>query len=98
MSAAVAKPKRSEPCTGMRWIKRGRVFGAAGGDSWMKSHAALPFAVPRGDSNFRLEVNKALTRTYAGGEIDPIFRKWFAAFGRPSALLAAVFVLNAVPE
>ena len=62
------------------------------------SFEPLAFAVPRGDSNFRLEVNKALTRTYAGGEIDPIFRKWFAAFGRPSALLAAVFVLNAVPE
>ena len=62
------------------------------------SFEPLAFAVPRGDSGFRLEVNSALTRIYAGGEIDPIFRKWFAAFGRPSALLAAVFVLNAIPE
>jgi len=62
------------------------------------SFEPLAFAVPRGDSNFRLEVNKALTRIYVGGEIDPIFSKWFAAFGRPSPLLAAVFVLNAVPE
>ena len=62
------------------------------------SFEPLAFAVPRGDSDFRLEVNRALTYTYVGGEIDPIFRKWFAAFGRPSALLAAVFVLNAVPE
>ena len=62
------------------------------------SFEPLAFALPRGDSNFRLEVNKALTTIYVGGEIDPIFRKWFAAFGRPSALLAAVFVLNAVPE
>jgi ABC-type amino acid transport substrate-binding protein len=62
------------------------------------SFEPLAFAVPRGDSNFRLEVNRALTYTYVGGGIDPIFRKWFAAFGRPSALLAAVFVLNAVPE
>jgi ABC-type amino acid transport substrate-binding protein len=62
------------------------------------SFEPLAFALPRGDSNFRLEVNKALTRIYVGGELDPIFRKWFAGFGRPSALLAAVFVLNAVPE
>jgi ABC-type amino acid transport substrate-binding protein len=62
------------------------------------SFEPLAFAVPRGDSNFRLEVNRALTYTYVGGGIDPIFRRWFAAFGRPSALLAAVFVLNAVPE
>jgi ABC-type amino acid transport substrate-binding protein len=62
------------------------------------SFEPLAFAVPRGDPDFRLEVNRALTYTYVGGEIDPIFRKWFAAFGRPSALLAAVFVLNAVPE
>lgn len=62
------------------------------------SFEPLAFAVPRGDSNFRLEVNRALTAVYVGGEIDAIFRKWFAAFGRPSALLASVFVLNAVPE
>ena len=62
------------------------------------SFEPLAFALPRGDSNFRLEVNRALTLTYVGGDIDPIFRKWFSAFGRPSALLAAVFVLNAVPE
>jgi len=62
------------------------------------SFEPLAFAVPRGDSGFRLEVNKALTQIYVGGDIDRIFGKWFAGFGRPSALLAAVFVLNAVPE
>ena len=62
------------------------------------SYEPLAFAVPRGDSNFRLEVNRGLTRTYVSGDIDPIFRRWFAAFGRPNALLSAVFVLNAVPE
>jgi len=62
------------------------------------SFEPLAFALPRGDSNFRLAINHALTNVYVGGEIDPIFRRWFAAFGRPSALLAAMFVLNAVPE
>ena len=62
------------------------------------SYEPLAFAVPRGDSNFRLEVNRALTRIYAGGEIEPIFTRWFGAFGRPTALLAAMFVLNSVPQ
>jgi ABC-type amino acid transport substrate-binding protein len=62
------------------------------------SYEPLAFAVPRGDSNFRLEVNRALTRVYTSGEIESIFRRWFSAFGRPSGLLAAVFLLYAVPE
>lgn len=36
-------------CDTGRWRKRGLVFTAAGGDSWMRSHAALPTAFPRGD-------------------------------------------------
>jgi ABC-type amino acid transport substrate-binding protein len=62
------------------------------------SYEPLAFAVPRGDSSFRLEVNRALTRIYAGGEIEPIFNSWFGSFGRPTALLAAMFVLNSVPQ
>ncbi len=56
------------------------------------------FALPRGDSAFRLEVNKALTQVYLGGEIDGIFSKWLGKLGRPSGLLAAMYLLNAIPE
>jgi glutamate/aspartate transport system substrate-binding protein len=62
------------------------------------SYEPLAFAVPRNDSAFRLEVNRALTRTYAGGEIESIFGQWFGGLGRPTALVAAVFVLNSIPE
>lgn len=62
------------------------------------SYEPLAFALPRGDSAYRLEVNKALTRVYSGGEIDAIFGKWFGGLGRPTALLAAMFVLNSIPE
>lgn len=59
-----------------------------------------PYALtlPRGDSAFRLEVNKALTQIYIGGEIDGIFGKWLGKLGRPSGLLAAMYLLNAIPE
>lgn len=58
----------------------------------------LAFALPRGDSAFRLEVNRALTKIYVGGEVDPIFGKWLSPLGRPSALLAAMYLLNSIPK
>jgi ABC-type amino acid transport substrate-binding protein len=56
------------------------------------------FALPRGDSAFRLEVNKALTQVYVSGDIDSIFRQWLGKLGRPSGLLASMYLLNAIPE
>ena len=56
------------------------------------------FMLPRNDSAFRLEVNRALTQVYLSGEIDQIFAKWLGPLGRPSGLLAAMYLLNAVPE
>jgi glutamate/aspartate transport system substrate-binding protein len=56
------------------------------------------FMVPRNDSAFRFEVNKALTQIYLSGDIDEIFQKWLGKLGRPSGLLAAMYVLNAIPQ
>jgi len=56
------------------------------------------FMLPKNDSAFRLEVNRALTQVYLSGEIDGIFGKWLGPLGRPSGLLAAMYLLNAIPE
>jgi glutamate/aspartate transport system substrate-binding protein len=56
------------------------------------------FMVPRNDSAFRLEVNSALTQIYLSGEIEEIFLKWLGKLGRPSGLLAAMYVLNSIPK
>jgi glutamate/aspartate transport system substrate-binding protein len=56
------------------------------------------FAIPRNDSAFRLEVNKALTQVYMGGEIEPIFAAWLGKLGRPSGLLAAMYLLYSIPD
>jgi len=56
------------------------------------------FALPRNDSAFRLEVNKALTQVYMGGEIEPIFAAWLGKLGRPSGLLAAMYLLYSIPD
>ena len=56
------------------------------------------FMLPRNDSNYRLVVNSALTQVYLSGDLDSIFNKWMGKLGRPSGLLAAMYVLNAIPE
>jgi len=53
--------------------------------------------LPRGDAAFRLAVNAGLAELYRG-EINEIFSRWFAQFGRPSPLLAAVYVFGAIPD
>jgi ABC-type amino acid transport substrate-binding protein len=56
------------------------------------------FALPRNDSAFRLEVNRALSQAYASGAIETVFAQWLGKLGRPSGLLAAMYLLNAIPE
>jgi len=56
------------------------------------------FALPRNDSAFRLQVNRALTQVYTSPELESIFSRWLGKIGRPSGLLAAMYLLNAVPE
>jgi ABC-type amino acid transport substrate-binding protein len=55
-------------------------------------------ALPRGDSALRLEVNRALTQVYIGGEIETIFGQWLGTLGRPSGLLAAMYLLYSIPD
>ncbi|MGH8802901.1 MAG: amino acid ABC transporter substrate-binding protein, partial [Casimicrobiaceae bacterium] len=55
-------------------------------------------AMPRNDSAFRLEVNKALTQVYVGGDIERIFGQWLGTLGRPTGVLKAMYLLNAIPD
>lgn len=52
----------------------------------------------RDDPDFRLAVNRALVDIYKRGDIDPIFQRWLAPYGRPGPLVNAMFYLNALPE
>jgi ABC-type amino acid transport substrate-binding protein len=55
-------------------------------------------ALPRNDSALRLEVNRALSRTYLSGEIEAIFNQWLGKLGRPTGLLAGMYLLYSIPE
>ena len=54
--------------------------------------------LPRDDPDFRLAVDRALAALYRTGEIDPIFQRWLAPYGKPGPLLHAMFYLNTLPE
>ena len=55
-------------------------------------------ALPRGDPDFRLAVNRVLAGLYRSGEIEKVFEQWLGALGRPSTLLTALYYLQSIPE
>ena len=62
------------------------------------SYEPYAFALPRNDSALRLEVNKALTAVYASGDIENIFNQWLGRLGKPTNLLAAMYLLYSIPD
>ena len=54
-------------------------------------------AMQRGDDEFRLVVDTALSRLYRSGAIVPIFKNSFGD-AKPSEVLRALFLINALPE
>jgi ABC-type amino acid transport substrate-binding protein len=55
-------------------------------------------ALPRGDTEFRLAVDTALSRIYRGGEIGAIFDKAFGGNIRPTEMLKTLYLLTALPD
>jgi ABC-type amino acid transport substrate-binding protein len=62
------------------------------------SYEPYGLVMRRNDSAFRLAVNRVLVNIYRGPQIVEIYNKWFGAFGRPSPLLQAMYLINAIPE
>jgi ABC-type amino acid transport substrate-binding protein len=62
------------------------------------SYEPYGIVLRRDDPDFRLAVNRALAELYKRGGIDPIYQRWLAPLGPPSALLNAMVYLNAIPE
>jgi polar amino acid transport system substrate-binding protein/glutamate/aspartate transport system substrate-binding protein len=55
-------------------------------------------ALARGDSEFRLAVDRALSHIYRSGEIGVIFAHTFGNQTQPSEMLQTLFVISALPE
>lgn len=56
------------------------------------------FALPRGDAEFRLVVNRTLAGLYRSGGIDRIYTQWLGSMGPPSLLLSAAYFIQALSE
>jgi ABC-type amino acid transport substrate-binding protein len=55
-------------------------------------------ALGRGDSDFRLAVDRALSRIYRSGEIGAIFGRAFGSQTRPSDTLQTLYLISSLPE
>jgi polar amino acid transport system substrate-binding protein/glutamate/aspartate transport system substrate-binding protein len=58
----------------------------------------LALALPRGDSDFRLAVDRTLSRVYRSGAIKTLFTSTFGKTAKPTRLLQSLYVINALPE
>jgi ABC-type amino acid transport substrate-binding protein len=55
-------------------------------------------ALPRGDHEYRLAVNRVLARLYRTGDIQKIYEQWLGRLGPPSVLLSATYFIQSLSE
>jgi ABC-type amino acid transport substrate-binding protein len=55
-------------------------------------------ALPRGDDDFRLEVDRALSHIYGSGEINSILEQTFGKNLQPGSMLQMVYILSGLPD
>ena len=55
-------------------------------------------ALPRGDTEYRLAVNRVLARLYRTGDIQKIYDRWLGGLGPPSLLLSAAYFIQGLAE
>jgi ABC-type amino acid transport substrate-binding protein len=58
----------------------------------------IALALRRGDSDFRLAIDSALSNIYRRGEIVQIFKGAFGPLNTPSPLLAALYQVSGLPD
>ncbi len=70
-------------------------IGLANETLTLETHA---LALPRGDADFRLAVDRGLSRLYLTGEVQAIFAEAFGEATEMTDLLRAVYRVNALPN
>ena len=59
------------------------------------THEPVALALARGDEDFRLLVDRTLSRVYTGGELGPTYREWF---GEPQEIVKTWFRWNTLAD
>jgi len=62
------------------------------------SYEPYGLALRRGDADFRLAANRALSRLFRSEDIARIYDKWFGDIGKPSLALMLMYGITAIPE
>ena len=63
------------------------------------SYEPYAIALPRGDSAFRIAVNRGLSQLYGSPQILDIYLKWFSVLGESHDLFrSAVYIFGTFPE
>jgi ABC-type amino acid transport substrate-binding protein len=55
-------------------------------------------ALPRGDNDFRLALDRALSHIYRSGEIGTIFERTFGGKAKPSQILQTLYLISGLPD
>jgi len=56
------------------------------------------FALPSGEHDYRLAVNRVLARLFRSGEIGKVYDRWLGPLGPPSTLLSATYFVQGIAE
>jgi len=56
------------------------------------------FALPSGEQEYRVAVNRVLARLFRTGEIGKVYDRWLGPLGPPSALLSATYFVQGISE
>jgi glutamate/aspartate transport system substrate-binding protein len=63
------------------------------------SYEPYALVVRRNDADFRLVADRALAQLYRSGQFEQMYGRWFGQVGvRPSPVLSAMYILQALPE
>ncbi len=78
-------------------VKNPSARGALSLSNRFFTHEPYAIGLRRGDSDFRLAVDRALSRIYRSGKISGIFKENFGTVS-PSDMIKALFIVSAMPE
>jgi ABC-type amino acid transport substrate-binding protein len=56
------------------------------------------FALPSGEHDYRIAVNRVLARLFRSGDIGKVYERWLGSLGSPSALLSATYFVQGISE
>ncbi|MFZ3322364.1 MAG: amino acid ABC transporter substrate-binding protein [Usitatibacter sp.] len=62
------------------------------------SYEPYALVLRKGDSEFRLAVDRVLASLYRSGQIEEIYGQWLAPLGKPGLPLISMYLLNSYPE